>query len=579
MSQVSSHKVSESKHKRFVKNSFAVYVTLILFTGSIAVYNYHEGLTQSVYACFFAITGYFVSMYFLILKRLYALGTFIVYFSLGIGSCVTSYLEGLMSGNIWFQLCLLYAIPFMIRQGSKYGFRTKMLYALVLSLLFITIVISPIFSDYYPQMTKEDTNLKLFISSISSFIVILIFSYLAVRTGKVYVQKIYQEKERAEKEKEVRTRVLSNLGHELRTQINSINGISQLILDENQDKKNKYAETLEYCNNNMLILVNDMLDMHKIESGGFKLYNKPKLLGEILDKTTIPFTNKATTKNLQLESFIDESLNNITVSVDETRLMQVLHNLISNAIKYTEQGGVVFFAKLIEETENTCQVKFTVKDTGIGISKENHKKIFDSFQQVRNHKKPIYGGTGLGLAISKTIVEKMKSKIKIKSEPNKGSTFYFTIKFDKLESKPIQIKETVIIDKTFLSNNSILVVEDNAISMMFASKLLKDHGATVYQAENGQKALEKIADNENLDIVLLDLEMPVLNGFKAVSEIKKLYPKLTVIAFTANIPNQEMIDRLVDLGFDDIISKPFKKEDMFRILQNYIKPTTSRQYA
>ena len=322
----------------------------------------------------------------------------------------------------------------------------------------------------------------------------------------------------------------------------------------------------------MLVLVNDILDIHKIESGKFELNNIPRDLNKVLAKITIPFLNIAEKKNLTLKTVIDKKLSYITVNLDETRLTQVLHNLLSNAFKFTEYGSISFTAEVLEENNDVINVKFTITDTGIGIPEELQMTIFESFQQIKNDSSSFPGGTGLGLAISKTIVEKMGANIQVKSELNKGSSFSFSVTFEKIVNNVSKNQEKISANATqFLSNTSILIVEDNVVSMMYVNKLLKNHGANTFQAINGAKAIEILKNkHQEIEIVLLDLEMPVMNGFKAITFIKKDYPDVTVIAFTANIPSEDMMQNLKELGFDDMISKPFKKEEILTVLQKKI---------
>lgn len=564
-------KKSIKRQRQFFKSAVGIYTALIIFTLFFACYNFNSGFTNSGYAALFAIFGYIISATLLIGNKQFVLGTYIVYLTLGPAAVVASYHEGIMSGNFWFLLTMFFVIPFMIRQENYFVKEITRLYVITTTLLLILFIVSPWYPNPELQVPLRQTHQKFVIISIVCFCVILIFSFLAVISGKVYLKRVQEARHRAEKE--TRTRVLSNIGHELRTQINSINGITQLILERqnlNPDDK-QYAEILDYCNNNMLFLVNDMLDMHKIEAGRFELFKVKKSLGDLLTKTALPFVSKAEEKTLKLVTDIDKDLLALTVEIDDARLTQVFHNLLSNAIKFTDVGVVKFKAIKIDESTDKVEIRFSISDTGVGISPENHNKIFESFRQIKDDNKPVYGGTGLGLSISKTIVEKMGSQIQVKSNLNQGTTFYFTLTLDKVETQKI----TRVLSNTsdnYLQNKTILIVEDNAVSMMFANRLLKTNGAKTYQAVDGIEAIVQVEKHNDIDIVLLDLEMPRLNGFKAISKIKAIRPELIVIAFTANIPAQEVIDKLANLGFDDIISKPFKKEDVYKVLKKYVNP-------
>ena len=574
-------KPNKKENRQFFKLATKVYIGLILFTSFFVIINFHNGLIYSALGSLLALIGHFISMYYLIIKRKFLIGTYIVYVFLGSGVVIASYFEGLMAGYYWFLFDMLFAIPFMVRREVYFKKHANILYVITVSLITIAAFTSPMYSEVYEHITPVQTHTKLILNSTACFIIIMLFSLQAVSFSSNYIKNIYREKQRAENEKESRTRVLSNLGHELRTQINSINGVTQLILEKGKtsgEDKN-YAEILDYCNNSMLVLVNDMLDMHKIESGKFELLLKPSRLGILLSKITIPFINRAEEKNLKLLSSIDEKIRDIVVSIDGNRLTQVLHNLISNAIKFTHHGSIEFSVEVINETDNSVVLKFIVKDTGIGISPEDFNKIFDSFQQIKTDENPIYGGTGLGLAICKSIIEAMESKIEVESKKDDGTSFFFTLNLEKgiLNHEDQNLDEEM--QEMFLLNSTILVVEDNAVSMMYAKRILEKRGAKVYEAINGIKAIEQINERDDIQLVLLDLEMPEMNGFKAIKHIKKHHSELTVIAFTANIPSQDMIKTLKELKFDDIISKPFSKEDMFETLKKHIKINNHKETA
>nr|WP_321227167.1 ATP-binding protein [uncultured Psychroserpens sp.] len=382
----------------------------------------------------------------------------------------------------------------------------------------------------------------------------------------------------AVKQKDTKTRVLSNLGHELRTQLSSIHGITQLLLVQNKNELlsnntfSQYTETLEVCSNQMLFLVNDILDIHKIESGNFKLNSKPENLFQLLNQAVIPFKNKAHEKGLVFDISIDPILKNDYVNLDASRLTQVIQNLISNALNYTEKGFVTFMAKIESQDHEQSTILFSVKDSGIGISEDNLLKVFDSFQQIRDEKTTNTGGTGLGLAISKTIVEKMDSKINVNSILTIGSDFNFTLKLTKvpnLSEQKIEVTGTKLFP-SILDGKKILIAEDNKISMLYASKLLEKNKANVLKAYNGLEAIQAAETHPDISLVLLDLEMPEMNGFTAIKHIKKTNAAIKVIAFTANIPDDVLLEKLKKLNFDDFLAKPFRNEDMFSILNKYL---------
>jgi signal transduction histidine kinase/CheY-like chemotaxis protein len=561
------------RRKTFFKLAIRVYAAAIFFTSYYALSSFYNGFRASALVTALLLLGFIISAYLFVFKRNYLVGPYIIYILLSIATFCMSYLEGLMSGYYWFQLGLIFYLPYVIPREVYFQKHTNILYTLVIGFLLATFLVAPMYSDYYEKLTKEDVHFRFILSSSVNFVLIMVFSLQALSRSKYFIKKISGDKEFAENEKDRRTQVLSNLGHELRTQINSINGVTNLILGhETAEVENKkYFEILDHCNNNMLLLVNDMLDIHKIESGRFELLNEPKVLYDFLGKITIPFMGKAEEKNLELKSFIDPKLKSVIVNIDEKRFAQVIYNLISNAIKFTEQGKITFSAEVISLKDSNVSVQFIVHDTGIGIAPKNLKKVFDSFQQIQNENNPVYGGTGLGLAISQSIITAMNSEIKIESRLNKGTSFQFSLSLERLKLPSNQLVKKESFDDNFSLNSTILLVEDNMVSMMYAKKLLEKHVTKVYQGINGLEAIDRIKEHKDIDLVLLDLEMPKMNGFKAIAHIKAERPDVTVIAFTANIPSTEIIDKLDSLGFDDILSKPFGKKDLFKILKEYTK--------
>lgn len=566
-------KLNELRRKRSFVLGMRIYVSASLFNFYYCFISFYNGFTVSGILTLFSLVGFLASTYIFIAKNNYTAGAYIVFICLGIATVGLSYFEGLMSGYYWFQLGFLFALPYVIRREKYFYRNTNILYALIILFLLTSFIISPMYSDYYKELTEEQVQYRFILNSSVNFVLMMVFSLQALSYNKSVISKIYNDKQLAESEKERRTRVLANLGHELRTQINSINGVTQLILgnEAGEAPNKKYFEILDYCNNNMLLLVNDMLDIHKIESGRFELFNEPKKLYDFLVKITIPFINKAEEKNLELHSHIDSRLKGLVVSVDEKRFAQVIYNLISNAIKFTEHGSITFTAKVVDLNQEDLIVQFIVHDTGIGIAPNNLSKVFESFRQVQNENNPVYGGTGLGLAISQSIIEAMGSEIKIESELNKGTRFQFALSLKLTDFVKEKLKEKESFDTNFLLHSNVLVVEDNMVSMMYAKKLLDKHVTKIYEATNGIEAIERIKAHEDIDLVLLDLEMPKMNGFKAIKHIKKLKPRVIVIAFTANMPSAEIIKKLDSLGFDDIISKPFSEQDLFSILKKYTK--------
>ncbi|MBU2951048.1 response regulator [Tamlana agarivorans] len=550
-----------------------VYLTAILFNIYYVYISYQNGLTASFVLILLPLISFTISVYASGFKRNYIIGPYSVFLSLGIAALGLTYLEGIMSGYYWFLFGLLFSLPYVIRREVYFKRHTNTLYSIMLGLLIVTFLISPMYSEYYEDLTREQVHNRFMLNSVVNFGVMMLFSLQALKYNNSIIKKISFDKENAESEKDRRTQVLSNLGHELRTQINSINGVTQLILGDNslETKNKRYFEILDHCNSNMLLLVNDMLDVHKMESGLFELSDSPKLLYDFLIKITVPFINKAEEKKLELQSFIDPRLKGIVVNIDEKRIAQVIYNLISNAIKFTEQGHITFSAEIIDINDQQVAIQFMVDDTGIGIAPKNLSRVFESFHQIKNEKDPVFGGTGLGLSISQSIIKAMNSEITIESVINKGTRFQFPLTLNLSTLTLDKHSKSEFITDDFKLDLNILLVEDNLVSMMYAKKLLEKHVSNIEEATNGIEAIEKVKENKAINIVLLDLEMPKMNGFKAIEYIKSIRSNISVIAFTANIPSTEFVSKLEKLGFDDVLAKPFNKETLFTVLKNQTK--------
>jgi CheY-like chemotaxis protein/two-component sensor histidine kinase len=319
----------------------------------------------------------------------------------------------------------------------------------------------------------------------------------------------------------------------------------------------------------MLGLVNDILDYNKIEAGQLDLYLAPTNLQKLLQQATLPFCNRFEERQIELKVVIDERLNE-TVLADDLRLIQILNNLLANALKYTEHGYVKLEIELKERKGNALTVRFSVEDTGIGIKLADQPKIFGSFWQVPDEATRKYGGTGLGLTICERLLLLMNSSMQVESKVGVGSIFSFTVEF------PIMVpnkKEVKLVDgNTDLTGIRILLAEDNLINMMIARKMLEDWNATLTTAEDGEVALKHLAESSAFDLILLDLEMPNVNGYTAIKEIKKLYPHLPVLAFTAALMDNEMMQNLLNIGFLDCVLKPFQPLEFFAKIRKYSSP-------
>ncbi|WDF55925.1 PAS domain S-box protein [Mucilaginibacter sp. KACC 22063] len=363
---------------------------------------------------------------------------------------------------------------------------------------------------------------------------------------------------------------ISVMSHEIRTPLNAVIGISHLLIDEKtNDAQDENLKILKFSAENLLTLINDVLDFAKIETGNVELEKANINLRDLIGSVIASMQYRTGNKTIYLKEHIDADVPQLIVG-DKTRLTQILMNLISNAVKFTEEGGVTVDIKVIEQSQKDVRIRFAITDTGIGIAKDKQSTIFESFKQAEADITRKYGGTGLGLAITKRLIELHDSRINIDSVPGKGSTFWFTITFPKVEENGINNNYQV---ETGL-NLHALVVDDNQINRLLINKVLKKWGATADFAENGAEAIDKIDTNKNYDVVLMDIHMPVMGGLEAAQKIRSnqgnYYQNLPIIALTASMLNNQM-DQIGRAGMNDYVLKPFDPKALFDKLSKYQK--------
>jgi PAS domain S-box-containing protein len=381
-------------------------------------------------------------------------------------------------------------------------------------------------------------------------------------------KKDAEELLRAQKTKDL---FLANISHEIRTPINGIAGMATLLSQTPTPEEQKtYLNAIKSAADNLKVIINDILDLASIESGKLKFerigFNLKDLLSSLLDTFEVQ-TNE---KGIRLELELANDAKQILIG-DPVRLNQILINLISNAIKFTHNGFIRLNCDLEQKEKNRCTVRFEVVDTGIGIPKEKLSTIFESFSQADASVTRKYGGTGLGLTIVKQLVKLQNGKIFVKSEEDKGSSFTVLIPYpigsrDDVAEASIRAQKSKSY-RNSLRNLNVLLVEDNDINQLYASSILKTWDCNLEMAENGYVALEKLK-NQLFDIILMDLQMPVMDGYEATKAIRMGdAPKnqTPIIALTANATRNE-IEKCLTAGMNDCIPKPFTPEDLFRVL-------------
>lgn len=392
-------------------------------------------------------------------------------------------------------------------------------------------------------------------------------------------QDLIKAKEKAEESDKLKSSFLANMSHEIRTPMNAIIGFSQLLSDPDtsEDERNHYISLIQNSGNDLLGLIDDIIDISKIEAGQVKIFKSQyfidNILIELYDSYVEYLKTKKDKEDIKLIYNPPKGGHHIVIYTDIDRFKQIIRNLISNAIKFTD-GGSVEFGFTVDYNKQYSNLLFYVRDTGIGIPKDKLDVIFESFRQASASNTKIYGGTGLGLAITKRLVKILGGEIWVNSIEGKGSTFYFTIPYQPaFISSDENLNELFIkrAKKLILDNKTMLVVEDDDQSYFFFKSILKKTNSNIVRAVDGQQAVE-LCKNQKFDLVLMDIRLPKMDGYVATKKIKKLYPDIKIIAQTAYAMTGEK-ERCIEAGCDDYISKPIKIAELFEIIERNIKPT------
>ncbi len=375
------------------------------------------------------------------------------------------------------------------------------------------------------------------------------------------IRELEEVKIALEKSTQAKSEFLATMSHEIRTPMNAIMGMTHLLQKDNPRKEQKEAlSILDFSGNTLLSLIDDVLDFSKIEAGRLEFENTEFELDKLIGTITESFKVMAKNKNIELKNCLEDDIQNVLIG-DPARLTQILNNLLSNALKFTEKGKIELNIKELNNWKDKIELEFSVLDTGIGIPKDRMNTIFDSFTQASGNTKRLYGGTGLGLTISKQLTELQGGKLWVDSEEDKGSTFYVEMTFGKGEGDSILARGEVVTpaQQESLKGKKVLLAEDNVVNQKVMRRFLERWDVKMMIVNDGKEAVEAIK-KEQFDIILMDLQMPKMDGYEATHAIRSLPDpnkrNIPIIALTA-AALKEVKEKVFACGMNDFVTKPF----------------------
>jgi PAS domain S-box-containing protein len=395
----------------------------------------------------------------------------------------------------------------------------------------------------------------------------LLSSVEDITDRKKYELELIKSKEKAEENDRLKTAFMHNISHEIRTPMNAIVGFSALLCEPDLDQASKqsFMDLITKSSDHLLSIVSDIMEISNIEAGILKLNIRDININDLLNNLYKQFTCLAVEKGTEFKITCELNDSDSNIQADGTKLLQILTNLLSNAFKFTDKGQIEFGYKLKND-----YLEFHVSDTGIGIPMDSHEKIFDRFYQVDYSSSRPYEGTGLGLSISKAYIELSGGKIRVESNPGEGTTFYFTIPYIKPGQPPKIEKEIIKPERKInIERKTVLIAEDVESNFQLLVGFLSLSNVNLIHARNGKEAIEICKSGKKIDLVLMDIKMPIMDGFEATGVITGMLPNVPVIAQTAYAFESDK-KNILTRGFIDYISKPYKKDDLVELVEKYL---------
>ena len=378
---------------------------------------------------------------------------------------------------------------------------------------------------------------------------------------------LLEAKQRAEEHDKLKSAFLANMSHEIRTPMNGILGFSQLLLNSeaSEEERQEYIGIIQKSGHQLLAIINDLIDISKIEANQISLDPHKIDINELINEQYLLFSVKAAEKGLFIEKYIDLPNEKFIVEVDDTLLRQVFSHIVGNAFKFTPKGTIRFGYRLRPDV-----IEFFVEDTGVGIPTGMQEMIFERFRQVEIDFSRQAGGTGLGLAISKALVAKMGGEIWVDSKEHEGSTFYFTIPNKRVQNACAEGRSAEpVLNHDSLGTSNIIIADDNEVNYLYLKQLLKGLDATMVWAQNGKEVVDYVKSQRQVDLILMDIKMPVMDGYEATRIVKQIRPDIPIIAQTAHAMSGDREEAL-EAGCDEYISKPINRERFLNMVSTLL---------